>query len=388
MQFTKMIICLLALLITCSLAAQQPQKILGPAKENRSKDYYMEQATLWKKEIKAKPTDGYAWFQHYKAQRSYHQLSNPETWRESPNVIFERLSPIIVDAKKHIDGTFYYFLLKAVNTTGERNIDWLEKAFQLAPDQPETYESLLIFYSKNFMEEKATAVAKKMLQTNYYSNATLMWSYNTLQSLKPNAVFIANGDMDTMPKWVLQYGKGIRKDVVIVNKWLVEKEKGYRIIVFSKAKIKRPGFTSSDFESSSLYADNLVLHMLKTSQRPIYMGCGTDIKFFKQHQIEKDIYLVGLVLQYAEKNFDNLALALQNFEQKYQLEYLLTNFQTHTDDEIVYSHMNLTYLPGLMQVKKHYQFTAQTTKWNYCQRLIDQIMERSGRKEEIQSWYE
>ena len=100
------------------------------------------------------------------------------------------------------------------------------------------------------------------------------------------------------------------------------------------------------------------------------------------------MYLVGNVIRYSAQPFDNTAAMRTNFEQKYYLDYLLQNFQTHPEDQMVKERMNLTYLPALIHLRNHYARTGQKEKYKQALVFINRIAEDSGRKDEVLSWFD
>ena len=377
----------LFLVTSFTINAQKPQEILGVAKENKSKEYYELQSALWEKEILKNPKNAYAYWQFYKAKRSFYILNYPKIWMNDQDEIFQKLKPIIARAKKNVGNSFEYPLLEAVNTKNKSRFKFLEKAYQIDPKRKESYESLLIHYTLTFQNKKATDIAQLMLESNYYSNASMKWSFNTLQTIAPNGIFIANGDMDTMPKWVMQAGNGFRKDILVISKWSLALDKEYRQSIFKKINIPEYGKTQDNFTSFTEYIDDLTAFLMKNSPRPVYMSCGTSVDFFKKHQLQENIYLVGTAFVFSKKDFDNIAVIRDNFENKYHLDYLIQSFQVHAEDGVVKKYMNPTYLPGLMKLKKYFEKKNQTEKVNYYQSLMKKIAKDSGREKEIMSWF-
>ena len=367
--------------------AQEAEEILGIAKESKTEAYYKTQSELWKTKTAENPKGAHAWHMYYKAKRAYFQMSDYDMWLSDRSGVLAKLKPIIAESKKNIDGTYEYYLMESLNTVSDKSIQFAMKAYNIDPNRTETYESLLVEYIKTNNEGKAVEISKRMLASNYYSNALYMWNYNALQTAEENSVFVTLGDNDSMPRWILQYGKGIRNDVTVVNVWLLHMYKDYREHMFAKLGLSEMAKKRSDFSNDVDYVYALMNHILKTSKKPAYVGCGIDVNIFKEAGISDNMYLVGTAFRYSETKIDNLALIKRNFELNYKLDYLFNEFQVHKEDEHVKQQINLTYIPGIMKLGNHYSLAGDEQKSDYFFGLFDRIAEMSEREEQIRSWY-
>ena len=384
-----LVICFTILLIpNPDLSAQKPQKILGIAQEDRTIDYYRTQSSLWQELLEENSQKKEAWINYYRAERAILQLERPELWPGQKAAFFDILAPIIKKAETSIPDTFEYYLLKGMNSNEPEASTAFLKAYEIDPERDEIYGKLLVHYAFNSEEVPLAEVSKRALNANIYSNSSLMWNYNALQSLEKNGLIITNGDMDSMPKWVLQYGQGIRQDVLVANRWMLAYDDGYREEIFTKSNLAAPEKDKNDFKIMEDYVDYLTREILVKTNRPVYMSTGTGMEFFRQYKLENYMYVVGNAIKYSEADFNNTQVIRDNFENKFFLEYLLKDFQYHPQDEVVKTRMNLTYLPGLFHLRDHYDELNLKGKSARCSLFIDRIATDSGRKEEVLSWFE
>ncbi|MEM1219834.1 MAG: hypothetical protein AAGH79_13030 [Bacteroidota bacterium] len=366
----------------------KPDKVQGIAKERKPTSYYAEQSRLWQQVIDADPEDAEAWRYYYASERARLQLEQPQLWANDAPTFYQTLDPILQRAAKHIKTSFEYPYLQGMNTAGEEAIAFFEEAYTRDPDRPEVHDWLFSYYVPRFEEAKFKELASRLLVSNLFSDASMKWNYNALVSTEPNSVIISNGDMDGIPKWILQYGAQVRTDVIVTNKWLLANVDSYLERIYDQIGLSLPTQTKADFATLGAYADYLAVDIMRRSKRSTYISSGTNYKFFEDNQLDDKVFVVGNVLKYSPKPFDNLAVLEDNIQEKYYLEHILQSFQTHFEDEMVKTSMHLTYLPGLFLLREEYQKRNDAKKLIYINRLIDQILEDSGRREEVIKWFE
>ncbi len=147
-------------------------------------------------------------------------------------------------------GALFVFALW-ISVGMREGMDWLKQKIknqQLAKTTAYVFLGLGILF-----------IPVNMLRTNYYthdrSHNWLPWdfSYNLLQSCKPDAILFTQGDNDTFPLWFLQDVEGVRRDVRVVclelanTDWYVEQLKNTS--PYGAKKIK---FSMSDYMIQNL----------------------------------------------------------------------------------------------------------------------------------------
>lgn len=135
--------------------------------------------------------------------------------------------------------------------------------------------------------------------------ALLEFNKNMLNSAPANAVLITNGDYDTYPAWLLQ-GKGVRADVLIVNRSLFNlkdyarflKRQGLTLAI-SEQELDQIKHVEEDGKFLTI-SDQLIQRLLKQTNRPVVFSTTV----YEPRRYGYPLQLSGLVYEISEYDID------------------------------------------------------------------------------------
>lgn len=379
------------LLITFFLPAclpaysQKPEKVYSIVKQIKSFDWYIKQAKLWKAEINKDGKNADAWVNFYAANRMA-RMMNPAEWNKLKGDYIMELSEIINSASKNIPDTYelYNIIIWDQGLNGKDNFHLLSRAFEINPDRPEVLDNFVLYYEINYNRGQRAIFNKKWFEMNDMSTGILNFNYNVLMSIEDDAIILTNGDNDTYPLWMIQDVFGIKKNVAVMNISLLAIDH-YRNKLFENNGVTP--FTPAANDTINLNAKwaGIIRHLINNTSRPVYFASTMDSKFYSEY--EKNLYLTGLVFKYSKEDFDNVALIRKNYEHIYMLDYLKNSFANDLSKSVV-SQLNMCYLPSLLKLYNHYNFSGDALKKEDTENLIYKIGRVLYTDEEINTWFE
>jgi hypothetical protein len=369
------------------LNAQKPEKVYSIVKQIKSFDWYRTQAKLWKQEIAKDSASESAWVNFYAANRMA-RMCDAETWNKEKGDYFLDLKAIVSRVEKAIPDTYEYYHINVWDKGiyDKTQTEYMFKAMKMYPDRMDLISNYVNYYEINRDKENMKKYCSKWFSSNDFSPGILAYNYNVLNTLEDNAIIFTNGDNDTYPLWILQYAKGIKKEVSVFNVSLLQIE-SYRDKLF--AEIRIPAFDTAKFmktyKKEMDYPQAIIRHIIQNTDRPVYMASTMSSEYYKE--FEKDLYLTGLAFCYNESDMDNMALIRKNYEKNFLLDYLKINF-THDLSESVVAQINMCYLPALSKLYEHYGLSGENEKRAEVKKFAAIISAAADKETEVMPWFE
>ncbi len=147
--------------------------------------------------------------------------------------------------------------------------------------------------------------ASLIYQRPYNVEILLEYNENILKSTPKNAVLITNGDNDTYPAWYMQ-NKGVRKDVLIVNRSLFNLKKYVQFmqeqglpLKLSSAELDTYKHRMEDGEFVSV-SDQLIELLLKQKEKPVVFSTTV----YHPERYGYPLTLSGMVYEIGDREVD------------------------------------------------------------------------------------
>lgn len=368
----------LVMLSLSAIAQTKAVRVESPIVAEKDFVWYVEQKEAWKAQTLKNPKDENAWLNYYHAA---HYMA---WWGTSSDSIVRQ---VMNEMKQAIPDTYTYnFCAYRANITGhstETDGDrYAEAALAKLPDDMEffDYDQWVCYLAMKGDEPRMKSMAKRYFDSGIYSEDILRYSYNELESMDGDAIFISSGDAAIIPKWLIQEGMGKHKDKTIVCiPFLGVKE--YREWLNKKLGITLPELEDGGYEDYQAYERAMLQTIIDKYGSRVYFSATTSSSV--REPWKQNLYNEGLLLKYSKKRYDNLAVKRRNVEERYMLEYLLVSFRP---DWTTGQRLSANYAVLLADLLPYYERHDQKRYDWLMRRLVSGISNTSFSEEKKQEY--
>ncbi|MEL7163437.1 MAG: hypothetical protein AAFN92_21950, partial [Bacteroidota bacterium] len=251
--------------------------------------YYDQQAAAWEALATSACGTDDAWWQYYKTAQYSNRFGNGD----------HDLDAILAAAEKACDpnGFDLQYIRFAHERDPEERYAHLLRAVAADSSRIEASTGLSGYYTVRGMEEKRHELLRRMHAKRPLPAGLVEYNYNQLQSVGENGILITHGDADTFPSWLLQSAYGVRKDVLVVNLYLLLGFPSYQEHIRELLGVEKL-FAAPTRDAKSL------MDQLAEYERPVHVAATgraqlTDIP-------AERLYLTGLTFRYSKTPINNL----------------------------------------------------------------------------------
>lgn len=371
----KLIGCLSLVFLSVGAFAQEKQTVHSIIVEGHEIDWYKTQEKLWKAEIDQDNQNGEAWMNYYGAVRVLRILSEANSPEQKKYI--EQCNKIATDVYAVMPNTFEgNYIMNWNGKLGQNDEKYLIKAFEFRPEDPRVLLDYLIKSELDRDTATFSKVAKKLYEINRMPSGALNWAYNVLTEVSENGIVFTAGDNDTYALWIVQEAMNYRKDVTVINTYMIQVD-DYRAKLF-----KEKGLAPLEMDKKNPGSTAFFKHIFENNAKiPVHVSTSASGQF-TDTTITDNLYLTGLTYIYSLEDVENIAVIKRNFEKRFLLDHLTKTFSYSFGD--LDARIKQMYLPGLMKLYMHSKTADDLEGIAYYKGLIDSIGKELGVEAEIQ----
>lgn len=360
----------LAIIVLRASGQTKAEEIKSPIVSEQDADYYAVQTDLWRDIVRSNPKDEQAW-------KNYFRAAWYKKWYNKADTT---ANDVLREMEKAVPGSYIYNYACYRKYMGmEESHLYARAAMKQLPETMDQndYDIWFCYAAQVGDEENMERIAKRYYNSGLYSPYVLQYNYNELQGMEENGIYLGNGDAILIPKWIMQYAKGLHRDKAIVCMSFLAL-KHYREYIFRKLGVEMPEFkeakTQADYDENVFRA---VEALRKGTKRPTYFSSFNGVEINKPW--EDKLYNEGLTLKYSDKPYDNFAVKRSNVEERYLLEYLIESFSPNKWDSG--NRLNANYVVMLSDLLDYYKKNNQK-RYKWLRKLLLSALDGSEIEEE------
>ena len=385
--------------VTAWAQTERPASIEALRSEHDAQ-WYAHQTTLWEKEVQKNPNDDEAWYYWFTFTKS--KFTNVPARDVDLDAMAKEMAAIANRLHKERPNSFARYIIDFNYSSMFRNWpDYLDelvimsktpdaaklddiqdnmlKAIKMRPDFEPMYPGYVAYLVKTGRTDLMTDILKRWYNTGSYSYTMLSYAYNCMAGMEENGILFVSGEEETFACLLVQYGKGLFQDRLIINLNLLQEPEYLEYICnLLGVEATQPPADKTNIDYMNPWRENIIFSIAHTSKRPVYFTSYYIPEIFKNF-----LYSEGLVTKYSTKRYDNLAVKRRNYESVYLTDYMYETFVPDTFlDERIYT-LNLNFIPCFKSLLDFYKAQGMKAEYDRLRNLMVRIVENCCRMKDV-----
>lgn len=395
-------ILLITVLFSATALAQTERPVSIDAwHSNHDAQWYEHQAALWEKEVQKNPNDDeawYCWFTFTKLKctnvKDAHGGVDMEAMTKELSAIANRLHKERPESfARYIIDYLYNNLFKygldyldeavIIKNPYAASVDYIEdnllKAIKMRPDFEPMYPGYVSYLVKTGRTDLMADILKRWYNTGKFSYTMLSYAYNCMAGMEENGILFVSGEEETFACLLVQYGKGLFQDRLIINLNLLQEPEYLEYICnLLGVEATPPPADQRNMDYMNPWRENLIFSIAHTSRRPVYFT-----SYYIPEIFQKFLYSEGLVTKYSTKRYDNLAVKRRNYESVYLTDYMHETFGPDTYyGESIYR-INLNFIPCFKSLLDFYKAEGMKAEYDKLRNLMISIVHNCCKAKDV-----